>query len=170
MTGYYHVQPGDVVLTGKKSQGIVSLAIKLGQRLRGYPPECRQFSHAALVIGRNGTIAEAQAKGVVRAHLSKYHPDDYTIIRTGVGAHDQQQILTYADSVLQARTRYGFVTFASLALYCLTGAQVCVQKAGTAICSGFVAGALTRAGVVWPRPPFACMPADIAREYKEQIA
>lgn len=159
------LQVGDVVLTGVESQGIVSLAIKLGQRLRGFNAAERRFSHAALVIGTDGTIAEAEAKGVVKSHISKYQAGDYVVIHTHVDAHDRKQVLTYADAVLGARTRYGFVTFAGLAFYCLTGGQICLQQAGTAICSGFVCDALTRAGHVWPRPPFSMMPAGIARHF-----
>lgn len=159
------MQPGDVLLTGRKAQGIVSLAIKLGQRLRGYTPAERQYSHAALVLDTDGTIAEAQAKGVVYDHASKYAEGDYTVVSTGVDEHDRAQVLAFAHAVVAARTRYGFVTFAGLALYCLTGGTVFVERSGTAICSGFVADALTRAGVIWPKPPFACLPADVAREF-----
>jgi hypothetical protein len=154
---------GDFLLTGLKAQGIVSWAIKLGALLRGYPRPFRRFSHAALVIASDGTLAEALAQGVVRSPISKYAPADYAIVRTGVDEHDAHELLAFADAVLAARTRYGFATFVGLGLYCLTGAQVCIQQAGTAICSGFVSDALTRAGYVWPRPPFAMMPADLAR-------
>jgi hypothetical protein len=156
---------GDFLLTGIKAQGIVSWAIKTGALLRGYPKPFRRFSHSALVIAADGTLAEAVAKGVVRSPISKYAPADYAIVRTHVDEHDALQVLAFADAVLAARTRYGFVTFVGLALYCLTGAQLCIQKAGTAICSGFVSDALTRAGFIWPRPPFAMMPADLAQHF-----
>lgn len=158
-----HPRVGDFLLTGIKSQSIVSWAIKLGAWLRRYEKPYRRFSHAALVIAEDGTIAEAQAKGVKRANLSKYQHADYVLVRTGVDEHDQRQVLEFAQSVLSARERYGYATFVGLALYCLTGAQLCIQVAGTAICSGFVSDALTRAGFIWPRPPFAMMPADLAR-------
>jgi hypothetical protein len=156
---------GDFLLTGVKAQGLVSWAIKTGSWLRRYEKPYRRFSHTALIIGDDGEIAEAVAHGVLRANVSKYHEDDYVLVRTGVDDHDRMQILAFADSVLRYRTRYGFWTFAGLALYCVTGAQVCVQKAGTAICSGFVSDALTRAGFIWARPPFAMMPADLARHF-----
>lgn len=154
---------GDFLLTGIKAQGIVSWAIKLGALLRGYDKPFRRFSHTALVIGADGTLAEALAKGVATSPISKYAPADYVIVRTHVDSHDAAQVLAFAEAVLAARTKYGFVTFAGLALYCLTGASLCIQKAGTAICSGFVSDALTRAGFIWPRPPYAMMPADLAR-------
>jgi hypothetical protein len=158
--GQYTV--GDVILCGAKAQGLVSRAIKLGSWLRGYPKAARAFSHTALIIDTDGTIAEAASKGVRRAHVSKYHADDIRHVHTHVDEHDQAQVLAFAEAVMAARTGYGFVTFAGLALYCLTGGSLCVQKAGTAICSGFVADALTRAGEIFERPPYACMPADLA--------
>jgi hypothetical protein len=157
---------GDFLLTGVKAQGLVSWAIKTGSWLRRYEKPYRRFSHSALVIGADGEIAEAVAKGVLPANISKYEKDDYLLVRTAVGDHDREQVLAFAHSVMAARTGYGFWTFAGLALYCLSGAQICIQRAGTAICSGFVSDALTRAGFIWPRPPFAMMPADLAREFK----
>ncbi len=154
---------GDFLLTGVTAQGIVSWAIKTGALLRGYPAPFRRFSHTALVIDGDGTLAEALAKGVVRSPIEKYEPADYVLVRPHVDEHDARQVLAFAESVLSARTGYGVVTFAGLALYCLTGAQLCLQQAGTAICSGFVSDALTRAGFVWPRPPFSMMPADLAQ-------
>jgi hypothetical protein len=158
---------GDFVLTGIKSQGLVSLAIKFGALLRGFPKEYRRFSHTALVVGEDGAIVEAVASGVKRNDLSKYAPADYVLVRTKVDHHDAVQVLAFADAVVQAREQYGFVTIVGLALYCVTGSRLCVQSAGTAICSGFVSDALTRAGFIWPRPPYAMMPADLARYFAE---
>lgn len=159
------VQPGDFILTGVKAQGIVSRAIKLGTKLRRYPDYAQRFSHTALVVSVNGDLIEAQAKGVKRTHLSRFKDDDYVIVRTNCNQQDMNQILKFADSVVNAKTSYGFWTFAGLALYCLTGGQLCVQKAGTAICSGLVADALTRAGFIFERPPYANMPADLAVKF-----
>jgi hypothetical protein len=161
---------GDFLLTGVKAQGLVSWAIKTGSWLRRYERPYRRFSHTALVIGDDGEIAEAVAKGVLPANISKYEEDDYVLVRTGVDPHDRSQLLAFAESVMAARTGYGFVTFFGLAIYCLTGAQICLQSAGTAICSGFVSDALTRAGFIWARPPFAMMPADLARHFKVTAA
>jgi hypothetical protein len=156
---------GDFLLTGLKAQGVVSWAIKAGSWLRRYEAPYRRFSHTALVIGDDGALAEALRRGVQRTHLSKYEPENYVLVRTGVNENDRRQVLKFAESVLdpKRKTGYGFVTIAGLALYCFTGAQICIQQAGTAICSGFVSDALTRAGYVWRRPPFAMMPADLAR-------
>jgi hypothetical protein len=158
-------QVGDILLTGVASQRFVSRAIKFGSWLRRYDAPYRRFSHAALVLSVDGTIAEALSRGVVQRNLSHYEPANYVLVRVNVAPHDQAQVLEFAESVIAARTRYGFITIAGLAIFCLSGAQLSIQQAGTAICSGFVSDALTRAGHVWRRPPFAMMPADLAQYF-----
>jgi hypothetical protein len=155
------LQIGDFLLTGKSSRRFLSRAIKFGARVRGYGKEAQNYSHAALVISRQGDIAEALARGVEKHHIHKYRVDDYKVVRAHVEPHDQAQVLYYANDVLDKRAKYGMPTLMGLALYCATGAHLCIQRAGTAICSGFVADALTRAGYDFPRPPFAMMPADL---------
>jgi hypothetical protein len=156
------MQTGDFILTGRAEQTAVSWAIKLGAKLRDYPESARRYNHAALVLNEHGDLAEALGGGVKRTHISKYRDDDYTYVVTDITPSDQAQVLAFAENVLASRTKYGFVTFVGLGLYCVTGGKLCIQKAGTAICSGFVSDALTRAGFIWPRPPFAMMPADLA--------
>jgi hypothetical protein len=164
------LRAGDIVLTGRKSQGIVSLAIKLGSKLRfGMKSPYARWSHAALVVdAEKFLVAEARSHGVVVSDMrARFPTGDFSIIATGgqMIATDVEQVLRFADAVVKARTRYGFLTFAGLALYCLTGGKLCLQQAGTAICSGFVCDALTRAGYIWERPPFSMMPADIASHF-----
>ncbi len=160
------LQIGDFLLTGVKQTNIFSRAIKLGAWLRRYDKAYRRFSHAALVIDPDGTLAEALSNGVHRSPISKYDEPNYRIVRTHVSELDQAQVLAFAKSVLEARENgYGYPTIAGLALYCLTGAPFCIETAGTAICSGFVCDALTRAGFIWKRPPFAMMPADLAKAF-----
>lgn len=160
--------PGDIVLTGKKAQGVVSLAIKLGSKLRyGLNSPHTKYSHAALVVGYNGELVEAQGRGVKRANISKYALKDYDIVLAHVDEHDRKQVVDFADSVVEAKTKYGVLTFIGLAIYCATAPlpfipTINVQGSGTAICSGFVCDALTRAGFTWQREPYVMMPSDIA--------
>jgi hypothetical protein len=160
---------GDILLTGVTSRRFVSRAIKFGAWLRRFDAKERQFSHAALIIGEDGDLAEALGDGVKQTHIAKYAPADYVVIHTDVDEHDQQQVSDFAHSVLREKTKYDRLEILGLAIYCLTGAQLCIQKAGTAICSGFVSDALTRSSFIWPRPPFAMMPADLARYFRVQL-
>lgn len=171
-SSYPRLKAGDVVLVASKSQSWVSTAIRWGTVLR-FPrrPELWRFTHAALVVAGTArdrtTIAEALSEGVrVRVLEQHYSPDQLRAYATGdaMSDGDRQQVTDFAYSVVAARTGYGTWTFAGLAVYCATGTALCVQRAGTAICSGFVADALTRAGIPrkgWSRPPYACMPVHL---------
>lgn len=159
------MRPGDIIVTGAKSQGIVSWAIKLGQRLRGFNKEERQWSHCMLVLNE-ATFIEAAQKGVRLTSPAVLHDGDWELLETHVDEHDLAQIQAFCRAVLASKQTYGFWTFAGLALYCLTGSKLCVQRAGTSICSGLVSDALTRGQYVWPRPPYAMMPGDLYRFFK----
>jgi hypothetical protein len=97
---------------------------------------------------------------------------DVTILPTSANMPvlDRNQVLVFAHAAVAARERYGFVTFFSLALYSLTSRirwlpTLNLQQEGTAICSGFVCDALTRAGYIWPLSPYRMMPADISASW-----
>lgn len=161
---------GDIVFTGKLSQGITSLAIKLGQRLRhGFKSPYVIWSHCAIVVdAEKGLVCEAVSSGVkINAIADRFPDGDFAVLSVGerLHPHDRGQIMDFLGAVLESKAKYGFWTFAGLALYCLTGSKLCIQKAGTSICSGLVCDAYTRAGVIWERPPYAMTPADIAKHY-----
>jgi hypothetical protein len=156
---------GDFGVAGVNSQGWVSKLIKLGALVAGYPADARRFSHAFLIVSERGDIAEAVKRGVRPAHISKYDPNDIEIVRMNVDAHDQAQIQAFAKSVMDAKWRYGFLTFAACGFNCLFAPlkwmPFSFSVSHTAICSGFVADALTRAGVIWSKPVEVMMPADL---------
>ncbi len=163
------LQVGYFVLT--RSDHTVSKLIRVGQALRyrwmskprgRLTPSQRRathWNHAALVLDSKGRIAEALGSGVVERNLSKY-TDDYIAVPFWVNPIDREQIVAFAESVMAARWRYGYATIASLALV-VTGSRLAFERPGTAICSGFVAEALTRAGVIFPERPYRMMPADL---------
>jgi len=162
---------GDVVLVDGLGQGWVSASIALGATLRlGRANPYARWTHIALVYdvhhqnAESISIVEARAgSGVHKAFLSKYERH-YAVVHTHVAPHDWEQVEKFLDEVLRARERYDFVAYAGLFLYAVTGTRLCIQRAGTATCSGLVADALTRAGVVWSRPPYAMTPAGIASD------
>ena len=161
---------GDIVLVDRRSQGLVSEAIRLGAKLRyGFTSPHAQYVHVAIVYDASEPsavrIVEATAaSGVQEAFLAKYDPSEYDVIHMKVDDADWRQVHAFLKQVLDARTGYDYLTHLGLLLYSVTGSRVCVQRAGTAICSGLVCDALTRAGKIWERPPYACTPADISRQ------
>lgn len=158
------MQPGDIILTDRKSQDFVWRAVRFGSWIRGFE-ERHRFGHVALVT-RNDTVTEALNTGVVQ-RPNPYDPDDFdtVLVRPVYHPHDLEQVMDFADAVAAARWRYSWLTIIGLGLYCATGALLIPQRAGTAICSGFVADAMTRSGIIWPRQPYSMLPADIAKHF-----
>lgn len=165
------IRRGDVVLVDELGQGWVSASIAVGEMLRyGWSSPYARWTHVAIVYDVRGqdpdavTIAEARASATVRrASLAKYRKR-CAIVHTEVGEDDWVEVKEFLDSVMAARSGYDLVAYAWLTVYALTGTRVCMQRAGTATCSGLVADALTRRGYIWSRPPYAMTPADIAAD------
>jgi len=162
------ISRGDVVLVSGQWKGLTAASIMLGAKLRyGLRSPHARYTHAALIYDAPSQdpnairVVEATARGGVhKAFLSKYQSTG-KIVATHIDDHDWQQVRAFLDSVLRAREGYDWATYAGLTLYDLTGTRLCLQKAGTATCSGLVCDALTRAGFIWSRPPYACTPSDI---------
>jgi hypothetical protein len=163
--------PGDVVLVDQLGQGVISAAIALGAELRnGRDSPYKQWTHVAIVYETPSQdpntirIVEARATSVVRtAYLSKYD-GHRAIAHTEVDDEDWEEVKAFLDAVLRAREHYDYVAIVGLTIYALTGTGLCIQRAGTATCSGLVADALTRRGFIWTRPPYAMTPAGIAAD------
>lgn len=148
------------------------MSIAVGTVLRYGPgTPYAEWTHVALVYEAPSQdpdtiriIEATQPGGVHRAFLSKYAGRKRKIIHTDVQEHDWAQVRDFLDRVLDARESYDLVAYLGLTLYAVTGTKLCIQEAGTATCSGLVCEALTRAGFIWSRPPYACTPADIAAD------
>ncbi len=158
-----NLKPGEFLLT----HGTYRLAklISFAQRL-GLPKEDRPFAyyqHAALVVSGTGALVEALGNGVVRSDISDYEDREYHLVRIDAEYRDRSQMYLFAQSVLAAKTSYGYLTILSLLITYLSGFNISFEKTGTSICSGLVANSLVRAGYIFPKPPDFCSPSDLAK-------
>lgn len=163
---------GDIILTGRKHQGLASSTIRLGSKIRfGFKSPYVIWPHCAIVYDAAANVScEAGKKGVALGDITERFGDDYYLIDTGVTDADWLQVKAFLDSCLAAKWRYGVAIFAGLGVYCLSSLipfipRICFQQTGTAVCSGLVCEALTRAGFIWELPPFWMMPADLAAHF-----
>ena len=163
---------GDIILTGRKHQGVASSAIRLGSKLRyGFKSPYAIWPHCAIVYDAEKNLAcEAGKKGVALGDITERFGTDFHLISTYVDGHDWAQVKAFLDSCIEAKWKYGVATFIGLGVFCLTSVipflpTICFMQTGTAVCSGLVCDALTRAGYIWKLPPFWMMPADIAAEF-----
>lgn len=161
-----HWRPGDVLLTHGDS--LFNRLTQLGQGLRihGADRTYTWFTHAALVVGEHGELVEVTGSGIATANASKYQPKDYAVVHTGAQPDDVKQIIDFAEWALRERSHYGWLTIASIALTCLTGAKFRFFVDGEFICSGFVARAAERTGAIFSRDPAHVTPADLAKYYR----
>lgn len=156
-------EAGDFYLTSSGRMG--SEVIQWWQTLRykGGESAYAKWNHAGLFLGDGGLIVEALGGGVVRRNIGAYTAAHIAVIRLPLAELDRGQIRRFAMEVLRVRFEYSYVTLLAIALQLSTGSRFGFSRASTAICSGFVAEALTRAGYIFERPPSFTMPADLAK-------
>jgi len=174
-------EPGDFILT--HGDAWTSRLIRFGQGLRIHGPDrvYTHWNHAALIVDQDGGIIEALGAGVTRRSLDAYKPKEYTIVRIAADKDDRAQAVRFGrwatgevdpatgEQLVDGdgkRVRYGWLTIASIAYSLITGGKFSFSLAGQEICSGLVARALERTGIIFPvKPPTHIMPADLAKYY-----
>lgn len=157
-----NVKPGDFLLTHGDYK--IANLIRFGQALR-YEKQYAYYHHAALVHTEDGWLSEALGHGVATTHLERYRYGEYALVRIDASEEDRAQVARFATAVAAARWKYGYLTLAGVALSVATGSKFVFGKVGSAICSGFVSEALTRAGYIFEKPPAYMAPADLARHF-----
>ncbi len=156
-------EPGDFILT--KSSGFLSSLIRTGQLIR-FKGKYAKWTHAALIISKDGDLIEASGKGVVRSHLSQYKKNEYHLIRLGEMADekDRHKMVNFAEWCL--RYEYGHLTIVSISLCLITGWKFIFGMDKRIICSALVARALERTRVIFDKNPSFIMPADLAKYFR----
>jgi cell wall-associated NlpC family hydrolase len=158
------VQPGDFLLVASSS--FRGRLIRWGQerRIRGEDRRYVKWTHAALIVDRDGGLIEAVGRGVREYSLAQYENDEYLVVRIVAEPADRAQMVDFARSAL--RKPYSRLAMVSIALSLLTGSRIAFFVDGQFFCSGLVARALERTGRVFDRDPAHIAPADLAKYYR----
>jgi hypothetical protein len=156
-------EPGDFILTHR--QHPVSRLIRVAQKIRGRERRYSYWSHAALIVASDGTLVEAESRGVIHSHLSDYTEVEYHLVRLGDSAdrRDREQLVAFAESLVGQP--FGFLDLFSVGVSLLTGAKVNVSYQSHLMCSALVARALERTSAIFDDEPAHMLPADLARHY-----
>jgi uncharacterized protein YycO len=156
-------EPGDFILT--HAHHPVSRMLRLAQKVRGRERKYSYWSHAAVIVDEDGSLVEAEARGVVRSPLSKYEPVEYHLVHLGSSAddRDRKQVAAFAESLVGQP--FGFLDMFSVGLSLFTGAKLNVSYASHLMCSALVARALERTSAIFNDEPAHMLPADLARYY-----
>lgn len=159
-------QPGDFLLT--RGNSLTAKLIRFGQALRIHGEDRRYtyWNHAALVVGTDGQLVEAEGTGVCFSPAGKYRGRTFHLVEIQASEEDRRQVAEFGRWVAQEHSRYGFVTIVSVALTLLTGAKFSFFIDGQFICSGLVARAQERTNALFNRDPAHMSPADLAKYYQ----
>ena len=158
---------GDFILT--HGSGWIPNLSRFGQRIRfrGQERKYACWSHVALIADDHGGLIEASHDGVQRSDLSQYLETEYHLVRLPepiANDHDRNQVCTFAETCLHQE--YDFLAPFSIAFSLLTGLRIALYYEGQTMCSGLVARALERTGVIFNRNPAHMLPADLARHFQ----
>jgi uncharacterized protein YycO len=165
------VRPGDFILTHRRRRlmpGLITLAQR--RRFTGDARPFAHWSHAALITTAEGTLVEAEGRGVQRSTIAKYHQDEYHLVRMDAYLDDQQRTAAAQLAERQVGEGFGYLVMLSLAIWLLTGVPLRWARRDHQICSGLVARALRAAGQRFARPPAFMLPADLAEAYGARVS
>lgn len=161
-------RPGDLVLTHRDA--LFSRMIAFGQRLRmrGDRAKYAHWSHAALIVSKDGDLIEALGNGVTRSHISKYADVEHVVINTTNSLPCRLRVVRFAEHAVGRR--YGWLEILSLALYFATAPLPFVPTFrfgldNQMICSAFAAEALCRTDAIFPDEPLYTYPGELGEYY-----
>lgn len=158
--------PGDFVLVAGKQFN--SRLIRFGQKLRihGVDRKYVRWTHAALIVDADGALIEAVGAGVRRWHLDRYRDADYVVVRVETSDENRDEVVRFAEWALRNKARYNRLSTVSIGLSMLTGSKLTFFIDGQFVCSGLVACALERTGIIFDRDPAHIAPADLAKYFR----
>jgi hypothetical protein len=157
-----YTRPGDIILV--RGVGWLGRLIRIFERLRYHNKADRPFaywSHAAMVVGREGLLIEALHDGVVLSRLEKYRGQEYHYVHLDLSESNRRSATSYACACLHRK--YGVLSFVLMALSLLAGDWLRIPDRGQQGCVALIARALQRAGVSFERGPADMIPADLAK-------
>jgi hypothetical protein len=156
---------GDFVLVA--GTHLNSHLIRFGQklRIRGADRRHVKWTHAALIVDRDGSLIEAVGTGVRRWHLDRYRGDDYVVVRLHTSEENRDEVVRFAEWALRRGSSYSRLSTVSIALSMLTGSRLTFFIDGQFVCSGLVARALERTGSIFDRDSAHIAPADLAKYF-----
>jgi hypothetical protein len=149
-----------------RGTGWLGCLIRVFERVRYRTAEDRPYadwSHAAIVVGRDGLLVEVLHRGVTFSRLEKYRDQDYRYIRLDLSDSDRKSAASYACACL--RQKYGVSSFLLLAASLLAGDRLRIRDRGQQGCAALIVRSLQRAGLTFERQAADMMPADLAKHF-----
>ena len=101
--------PGDFILTRIHRLDVRLISLAQRRHFKGTEAGYAHWSHAALIVGPDGALVEAETFWVIRDQVSKYHADEYHLVRIGpqFTAEGRSKAVAYANA--QVGQAFGYI-------------------------------------------------------------
>jgi len=157
--------PGDFILTHRHRLFAALITRAQRRRFKGADAPFAHWSHAAVVVGQDGALVEAETMGVIRSVIAKYHDDEYHLVRLGDDFTPDRRSRTVAFAESQVGHGFGYLDMVGAALHLLFGWPLRWVRRNHEICSSLVVKALQRGGLLRELDPALTLPADLAKAF-----
>lgn len=159
-------EPGDFILTHRHQVDAWFITQAQARRFRGSDAPYAHWSHAALVVGRDGALVEAKKEGVVRSPISIYHADEYHMVRIGPEFTTEARAKAVAYAGGRVGQAFGYLDITGACLDLLFGLRLRWVRRNHEMCSSLVVAALQRGGLLQALDPALTLPADLAKTFE----
>jgi uncharacterized protein YycO len=157
--------PGDFILTHRHRLMAALISWSQKRRFKGPDAPFAHWSHAALVVARDGDLVEADSRGVHRSPIGKYREEEYHLVRFGreLGDDGRRAAVDFAEA--QVGQAFGYLDLLGAGLHLLFGWPLHWMRRNHEICSSLVVRALQRGGMLRDLDPAVTLPADLAMTF-----
>lgn len=157
--------PGDFILTHRHAVDVWFITMAQSRRYKGAEAPYAHWSHAALVVARDGALVEAKTFGVTRSSISTYHSDEYHLVRIGPHFTSEARLKTVQYAEAQVGQAFGYLDMTGACLDLLFGFSVRWVRRNHEMCSSLVVASLQKGGLLQQFDPALTFPADLARVF-----
>jgi hypothetical protein len=155
--------PGDFILTHRHNPIAQLISVGEKRRFRGAEAVYAHWSHCALVVGEDGSLVEAESKGVQQSPIARYKANEYHLVRLGPDFTPERRQRSVAYAQAQVGKAFGYFALVGAALFLLTGLPFRLMRHDHQICSGLVVRTLQEGDLLCELDPSLTLPADLAK-------
>ena len=157
--------PGDFVLTHRHNPIAQLISVGEKRRFRGADAAYAHWSHCALVVGEDGSLVEAESRGVQRSPIARYKANEYHLVRLGPELTRERRQASVAYAEAQVGKAFGYFALVGAGLFLITGLPFRLMRRDHQICSGLVVRALQEGELLPGLDPALTLPADLAKTF-----
>jgi uncharacterized protein YycO len=158
--------PGDFILSHRHRLFAALITFAQRRRFRGPDARFAHWSHAALIVGSDGALVEAETMGVTRSSIKRYRDDEFEVVRLGRDFAPERRAAAVAYAEAQVGQAFGYLDMVGAALHLLFGWPLRWVRRNHEICSSLVVKALQHGGRLRDFDPPTTLPADLAKAFE----